>query len=855
MPGLKEKVNRMKNNRGFTLIEVIVSIALLAIISMGLISGLTSQFRYLKNTQTFTEDISVAQQSIELQISNVKKTIMDGGALTGGEDYTLFDGTAYERTVVGYPKKLEISIGNATRTLFTVVGSEVLEFAVATASVEIEFSSGSTMYEYSPSLSVRSDVTLDDPDHVNLTNIYRWYVSRSGFNIPMISNPEEIEKGTKYPRFPDDYTIIPGASTTTLSSVATRYAGRHLICTVTPAAQSGKMGATAVSNPIFISGLPLHDHLLVHLDASMISKEDAGDVNTEGYVRYWDDISGQDRTASQSNSDKRPRLCETFIGDIVEHELWYETYAKYVRFDGSNDGMYASIVGGATIFAVARNAGEEDFTLYQLGQEDELPDCLSIDSGYLYIGYAGYAVDVAEVIVYNTELTEEEITEVRTYLTAKYMPVAPAVTIQSLHPITVTVLKNTPYIPPNMVSANMSNGKVRDVAVTWSPATIDTSEVGVKYSTATAVSDLSKTTSLTVNVIEPIAVTGVTLNNHTVTMEKGGVDTLVATVEPPDAHNRNITWSSSNTGIVTVDQNGHITGVNTGSATITVTTQDGGFTDTCVVTVTAIPVTGVSLNKSSTTIYRNSGETLIATVSPDNATNKSLTWSSSDTSIVTVDANGNIRSGDARGSATITVTTNDGNFSASCTVYVVRYKVTGVSMNKDTLTLGIGDSDTTLTATVSPSDATVKTVTWASSDSGIATVNSSGIVTGVGVGTTTITVRTDDGGYTDTCSVTVRQDNTPPTVTALGNGWDDYSIPGRASRTLVFSEPLSEASKAAVESALTAGCSRSLTYAWSGASLTITRNGSSTGWFYSDVRANLTDLAGNTSNNVLLINT
>jgi prepilin-type N-terminal cleavage/methylation domain-containing protein len=282
----------VKDNRGFTLIEIIVSLALLSIISVGMISGLTSQFRFLTSTRNFTEDLSDAQQRMEDEIVAVKKTLEESGTPSGEVSFTLFSG-AYERTVAGYPRQLDVKSGIAARSFFTVVGSEVLDFPVATAAVNIKFMPiNSTLFEYSSSLYATSDVALVDPDGINLTNIYRWYVSRPGFNIPMISTaPEEVETGTTYPRFPDDYSIIPSSSNTTLASVVSRYPGRHILCTVTPASTSGKMGATAVSNPIFVSGLPVRTDLQLHLDASLVSRESAfNEVRESGgdyYVKNW----------------------------------------------------------------------------------------------------------------------------------------------------------------------------------------------------------------------------------------------------------------------------------------------------------------------------------------------------------------------------------------------------------------------------------------------------------------------------------------------------------------------------------------------------------------------------------------
>ena len=160
----------------------------------------------------------------------------------------------------------------------------------------------------------------------------------------------------------------------------------------------------------------------------------------------------------------------------------------------------------------------------------------------------------------------------------------------------------------------------------------------------------------------------------------------------------------------------------------------------------------MTLNKTSTTIAVGASETLTATVTPDNATFKNVTWKSSNEAVATVDANGKV-TGVKAGTATITVETMVGSKTATCAVEVIT-SVTGVTLNKTATTIAVGASET-LTATVVPGDAYNKKVTWTSSDPAVATVDASGKVTGVAKGTATITVTTENGGHTATCAVEV----------------------------------------------------------------------------------------------------
>ena len=196
-------------------------------------------------------------------------------------------------------------------------------------------------------------------------------------------------------------------------------------------------------------------------------------------------------------------------------------------------------------------------------------------------------------------------------------------------------------------------------------------------------------------------------------------------------------------------------------ATLTV---DGGTLTGNVTGDVNYKVTGVSLSPSTLNLDVGASSTLTATITPDNATDKSVTWESSDTNIATVE-NGKVTAV-AQGSTTITATAADGSGEkATCSVTVkeaANVPVTSVSLDKTTLELKEGET-AQLTATVAPTDATNKNVTWASSNSAVATVDATGNVKAVGAGTATITVTAQsDNTKSATCAVTVEKPYTPP---------------------------------------------------------------------------------------------
>lgn len=238
------------------------------------------------------------------------------------------------------------------------------------------------------------------------------------------------------------------------------------------------------------------------------------------------------------------------------------------------------------------------------------------------------------------------------------------------------------------------------------------------------------------------------------TLEMGESSQLVATVYPSNATNT-VTWKSSNNAIATVSSNGVVTAVSPGTAVITATTTDGSnLTAQCVVTVKQY-ATSISLSETEATIYTGNTLQLTATVLPSTTTNPSVTWSSSNTNVATVSSTGLV-SAKSTGNAVITAKTSDGsNLSATCNVTVKRL-ATSISLNKTSATLYL-DQTVQLTATVSPSNATDRSVVWSSSDNSIATVSSTGLVTAIATGNATITATTADGSnLSASCVITVK---------------------------------------------------------------------------------------------------
>ena len=175
-----------------------------------------------------------------------------------------------------------------------------------------------------------------------------------------------------------------------------------------------------------------------------------------------------------------------------------------------------------------------------------------------------------------------------------------------------------------------------------------------------------------------VAVTDIMLDKNQLNLVVGGIEQLTAVISPLDATNQNVTWESSNPSIATVDEDGNVNAVSTGTATITATTEDGGKTATCQVNVStqAQPqpytmVTKIVLNTYSVTVGVKETVQLTATAYPVNATNRNVLWSTSNSSIASVDPTGKV-TGQAEGTATISVVSADGNAFTTCEVTVLK---------------------------------------------------------------------------------------------------------------------------------------------------------------------------------------
>ncbi len=331
------------------------------------------------------------------------------------------------------------------------------------------------------------------------------------------------------------------------------------------------------------------------------------------------------------------------------------------------------------------------------------------------------------------------------------------VTINETNPaveINKTIELHATVTPTNALNKTVTWSSANDAVATVDPNTgvVKGISVGTVKITATSNQDNTKKAEVTLTVTD-VLVSKITLNKTSVSLNVGSTEKLTYTVEPSNAANKTVKWTSSNTSVATVSDDGTITAVKKGTATITATANDyGKKTATCTVTVKNISVTGVTVSGPKEVSIGKDIQ-LTVTITPSNATIKTVKWTCDDTSKATVDSNGKV-TGLKEGTVKITATSDDDSKkTGTYTVTVKKIPVTSVTLNQTSVpSLPVRDT-LQLTATVSPQDATYKSVVWSSSDSSIATVDQNGLVKAIKAGAVVITAKSD--GVEGKCSIQV----------------------------------------------------------------------------------------------------
>ena len=313
-------------------------------------------------------------------------------------------------------------------------------------------------------------------------------------------------------------------------------------------------------------------------------------------------------------------------------------------------------------------------------------------------------------------------------------------------------------MPNNATNKNVTFSSSNDKVVKVDPSGMATAVGSGSATIIIQTEDGGYIDTTNITVLQPVM--SIVMSNTEMTVKKGTEFWLNATIVPDTADNKNVTWYSSDNTLATVDQDGKVTTLKVGTVTISCVSDDTGVVGYCIVEITE-PVTGLTLNSYYEEIVKDTKFVIIPTVTPFDAPDKSVTYISSDPEIASVDQNG-IVTGLKGGTCEIIVTTNESQIKASCTIVVKEYtesiEITGA---KEILNV---DETLELKAIVKQDSATNKKIIWSSSNTGYATVDQNGKVTGVAPGNVVITALAADGsGISD--SVVIRVINPVTSIT------------------------------------------------------------------------------------------
>ena len=252
---------------------------------------------------------------------------------------------------------------------------------------------------------------------------------------------------------------------------------------------------------------------------------------------------------------------------------------------------------------------------------------------------------------------------------------------------------------------------------------------------------------------EDITIKSLTLDQSTLSLTINETHQFVVTITPTNLQAPVYTWTTSNKNIVSVDDKGEIKAISVGEATITVFNPDKTLQSSCKVSVQPINATAISLDIKNLELLVDEEIALTYKITPDNTTNKQITWSSADINIATVDNTGKVKAIGV-GETKITAKTNN-LISDVCDVKVNPVKATTISLSQNSISMEMSDKQT-LSVSFTPVNTTNKKIIWSSSNSSIATVSETGEITGISEGTAIITVTSEDGGFSASCNVNVK---------------------------------------------------------------------------------------------------
>lgn len=519
----------MSKRRGFTLVEIILAIAILGIISVSFLTILSSHFVFLNKTKDISQDVFLAQRDMEVEIDVVKEKIRKNELIL--KEKNIFAELGGVKV-----KYYEVEKTHNNKVYYTLVSNvkpEIIE-PIELKNIGIKLKQGIEQVFYGYGTGGFSVVGNFENDNLykwdHLLNVVEWYVSKEDYTTPLPKDPDFslnediLNDSYYYPLFPRDYELVSNETINNFGShertfplsLLDKYKGRHIIFTATPGAKSGKIGKQSVSSPVFISGLPITQNAVSHFDAGFIDPSARNEVDVNN-VKKWLDISSiygrSEPNEAATVINKRPELMkmEMDTGFKWQHVRFSDDqYLEIKNQNTSNNDIY--------IFAVVRNRVEnaESVFLKNGGYEFNIPkeesvngvvgkdwfimkESISSQNNDFKLG--GPNVDIAEVVIYKGGLTSDKIETIENYFKAKYKSPVVVGDINELKPMQININLGENFTLPLFVLAEMSRGYEKYVAVSWT-GTYDVNNPGEYHLEATSLTDPTKKMTYTLNVIE-----------------------------------------------------------------------------------------------------------------------------------------------------------------------------------------------------------------------------------------------------------------------------------------------------------------------------------------------------------------
>lgn len=430
----------MKDRKGLTLIEVVLSIAILGIISLAFLLSMTTHFTFLNKTKDISQDAFLAQREMEKEIDFVKDKIRK-------KELTLKKKTILNDLGGINVNYYEIEKEYYDREYYTLVSDVKPEIydpvKLKNINIKIEHNTKIVPYGYlSGDFKVEGSFSNKDEhkwDH--LLNVIEWYVSSEDYIMPIPDESTLDDDIYYYPIFPKDYVIVDNNTIYNFGSHKVdfekleNYSGRHIVFTATPGAKSGRIGEQMVSRPVFISGLPITENLIMHFDAGFINPLDTDQVDANNKVKKWFDLSSiygnenPNEYLIQNDSNMQPQLKKT--------EKDKEFRGQYVHFnnteilsinDNSNFNKELYLIAFARNRVKAEDSifmknGINEFNVPKDTEENQNDWKLVVqlfNSENQPYNIGGSNVDIAEIVIYDQNLNEDELEKLNIYFNRKY---------------------------------------------------------------------------------------------------------------------------------------------------------------------------------------------------------------------------------------------------------------------------------------------------------------------------------------------------------------------------------------------------------------------------------------------------